>query len=84
METRIRASDLGRELEIMIDTLRAYHGKDSEPYVVGQLIGIIRVMAMDLNQDSRKYWLDDFQGVTKETTHKLMMEKLREKESTAA
>jgi len=84
METRIGVGDLGRELDNMIATLRAYHGKDSEPYVVGQLIAIITIMSLDLNQDSRKYWLDDFQGVTKETTHKLMMEKLREQESTAA
>lgn len=84
METSVSASDLGRELEMMIDTLRAYHGKHSEPYVLGNLIGIIRVMALDLDQDSRKYWLKDFQTVTKETTHKLVMEKLGEKESAAA
>lgn len=84
MADKVYSTDMRRELDMTIDTMRAYYGDDHHGYITGYLLGVIGAMAWDLDQKERQYWLEDFQKKTKEITHKLMLERLGAKESTAA
>lgn len=87
MSEKVYPTDVMRSCDRMIDTMKAFYDTQDSytpsvyARIVGHLSGTIMGISWDMDQESRRKLVADFEKQTEEYTHKLMLETLRAKET---